>query len=117
MNKVLLSGRLTKEPTKRSTGEGKSVTEISVAIQRNGKPDEVDYINCIAWGTTADNCGKYLVKGQKVEIEGSIHTSKYQDKNGKMQYRTDIYIDRIQFLEKPKATQPEEINWEDNLPF
>lgn len=115
MNKVLLSGRLTNEPTKRSTTEGKSVTEISVAVQRNGKQDEVDYINCVAWGTTADNCGKYLVKGQKVEIEGSLHVSKYQDRTGKTQYKTEVYIDRIQFLEKPKA-QEEVIN-EDDLPF
>lgn len=116
MNKVLLTGRLTKEPTKRSTEEGKSVTEISVAVQRNGKPEEADFINCVAWGTTADNCGKYLVKGQKVEIEGNLHVSKYQDRTGKTQYKTEVYIDRIQFLEKPKTAQAQEID-EDDLPF
>lgn len=86
MNKVFLIGNLTKDPEMRSTQSGVAVCNFTIAVNRrfknaNGK-QETDFLNVIAWRQLAELCGKYLVKGRKVAVTGSIQTRTYEAKDG-----------------------------------
>lgn len=113
MNKVILIGNLSKDPEVTTTGSGVSLCKFSIAVNRqfqnaNGER-EVDFFNIIAWRGLAENCGKYLSKGNKVAICGSIQNRSYEDKDGNKRYVTDIIAEDVEFL-TPKtdsaATQP-----------
>lgn len=82
MNKWIGVGRLTKAPEAKTTQSGTSVTTFSIAITRKMKRDVTDYINIVTWGKVADNCAKYLEKGQQVAIAGEIRTRSYEAKDG-----------------------------------
>lgn len=101
MNKAILVGNLTRDPELTTTGTGISVCRFSIAINRqftnaNGER-EVDYLNIVTWRGLAENCGKYLTKGSKVAISGSIQTGSYE-KDGVKRYTTDIVADDVEFL-------------------
>jgi len=102
MNKVILVGNLTRDPELAQTSSGISVCKFSVAVNRdytnaNGERD-ADFINVVTWRNLADNCAKYIVKGSKVAVCGSIQTSSYDDKNGEKRYRTDVVADSVEFI-------------------
>ena len=103
MNKVILIGRLTKEPDFRSTANGTSVCTFTIAINRRFKTEgqqQADFIPIVAWGKTADICAKYLHKGSQVAVCGSIQTRSYDDKNGNKVYVTEVNAEEVQFLSK-----------------
>jgi single-strand DNA-binding protein len=104
MNKVILIGRLTKDPDLRFTpGAGTAVATFSLAVDRRIKKEgqaEVDYINCVAFGKTAEIMAQYLAKGRLVGVSGSIRTGSYEAKDGSKRYTTDVYVEEFQFLEK-----------------
>lgn len=108
MNIVVLTGKLTADPELKYTQSGKAWIKFSLAVQRNYKKDEVDFINCVAWDKTAELIAEYLRKGNKAGFEGSIRTGSYE-KDGKKVYTTDINVSRIEFLEskKDKSTNDE----------
>lgn len=111
MNIVAIIGRLTKDPDMRyTTGDSPmAVSRYTLAVDRFGK--DADFIPCIAFGKTAEFSGKYLHKGTKVGITGSIQTGKYVDGNGKTVYTWNVVVDRHDFAEAPtlEATKkPEE---------
>ena len=127
MNTVVLIGRLTREPDTRYTGEQMAICRFSLAIDRpTGKTGEkkTDFIPVIVFGKQAENCDRYLVKGQKVAVQGRIQTGSY-DKDGQKIYTTDVIADRVEFIEwgekndnEPKATIPKGFEvMEDDLPF
>ena len=102
MNKVILIGRLTRDPEMRTTASGMSVTRFSVAVNRtyqdqNGERG-VDYINCVAWRKQAENIAKYCTKGTQVAIDGRIQTGSYDAQDGSKRYTTDIICDNVTFL-------------------
>ncbi len=102
MNKVILIGRLTRDPEMRTTASGTSVTRFSIAVQRpfqdqNGERG-ADFINCVAWRRQAENIGKYCTKGTQVAIEGRIQTGSYDAQDGTKRYTTDIVCDNVTFL-------------------
>jgi len=101
-------GRLTKDPDERQTaGENPTtVTRFTMAVDRFG--EGADFIGCVAFGKTAEFIGKYFRKGMKIGITGHIQTGKYENKDGKTVYTTDVAVDRAEFVEK-KADAPETI--------
>lgn len=103
MNKAMIIGNLTKEPESRTTQSGISVTTFTVAVQRRFKTDETDFFPVVTWRGLADNCAKYLVKGQKVAVAGQIQTRNYEDKDGQKRYITEIIADDVEFLSKPSG--------------
>lgn len=104
MNKVVLIGRLTKDPELKFTpGNGTAVTTLTLAVDRKIKKEgqpEVDFINCVAFGKTAETMAQYLTKGRLIGVSGWIRTGSYEAKDGSKRYTTDVYIDEFQFLEK-----------------
>ena len=103
MNKVFIIGRLTKAPEHRTTPNGVSVTTLSVAVTRRMNREQSDFFNVIAWRGLADNCAKYLVKGQQVAAAGELRTRSYEANDGSKRYVTEIQADDIEFLAKPGA--------------
>lgn len=105
MNKCFIIGNLTKAPECRTTPNGVSVTTFTVAVQRRFKRDETDYLNVVTWRGLADNCARYLVKGQKVAVCGEIQTRSYEAQDGGKRYVTEIVADDVEFLNKPSGAQ------------
>ena len=106
INKVVLVGRLTKDPVLRKTANGVSVTSFTVACTRRIKQDgqpEADFINTVAWNKTADSVSQYTHKGSLVGVEGRIQTRSFDDKDGKRVYVTEVVADSVQFLESKSA--------------
>ena len=104
LNKTILIGRLTKDAELRHTQSGTSVSEFSLAVNhsyaKNGeKKEEVSYINCTAWGKTAEIIAQYTAKGHRIGIEGRLKQSSWEDKDGKKRYELKVVVDNFQFLE------------------
>ena len=103
MNKVILIGRLTKDPELKKTNSGLSYVQFNLAVNRNytskSGEKQADFINCVAWRTQADNLVKYIKKGGLIGIEGEIQTRTYDDKNGTKKYITEVLCNSIEFLE------------------
>ena len=102
MNKVILIGRLARDPEMRTTGSGIAVTRFTVAVSRpfnpqNGQP-QTDFIGCVAWRRQAENIAKYCSKGSQVAVEGRIQTGSYDGADGQKHYTTDIVADNVTFL-------------------
>jgi len=108
MNNVSLIGRLTKDPDTRYTTDNKAVTRFTIAVDRYGKDAGADFIGCVAFDKSAEFIDKYFRKGMKIGITGHIRTGKYDNKDGKTVYTTDVVADRAEFVEK-KADAPETI--------
>ena len=107
MNKVFLVGRLTKAPELRTTQSGISVATFTVAVTRRMNRDASDFINVVAWRGLAENCAKYLVKGQKVSVAGEMQTRSYDAKDGSgKRYVTEVQADDVEFLAKPGEGKP-----------
>ena len=106
MNKVFLVGRLTKAPELRTTQSGISVATFTVAVTRRMNRDASDFINVVAWRGLADNCAKYLVKGQQVSVVGELRTRSYDAKDGGKRYVTEVQADDVEFLAKPGEGKP-----------
>lgn len=128
MNKVILIGRLTKEPELRTTSTGVSVVANSIAVNRKFKNQngeiEADFINFVAFGATAELIGDYVDKGHLLGIEGRIQTRNYQNENGDKVYVTEVVAENIYFLQGKKEQKQETDNYEnqysieeDDLPF
>ena len=92
VNKVILVGRLGRDPELKSFDSGKQVCEFSVATSRKDKDgnEHTEWHRVKVWGNSAEHCAKYLAKGREVYVEGELRTSKYTDKNGVEKYSTDV---------------------------
>jgi single-strand DNA-binding protein len=98
MNKAIIIGNLTKDPELKTTASGISVCTFRVAVTRPYKRDETDFLSIVTWRGLAENCAKFLAKGRKVGIVGSIQTREYDDNNGQRRYVTEIVADDVEFL-------------------
>lgn len=102
MNKVLLIGRLTRDPELRYTGSNIPVASFSLAVNRNftnqAGEREADFINIVVWRKQAENVKKYLLQGSQVAIDGRIQTRSYDDKDGNKRYVTEVVADNVEFL-------------------
>lgn len=127
MNICLLTGRLTKTPELRYTGNNLAFAHFTIAVNRPKKEDgtqEADFISCVAWNKTAEHICTYLKKGSLVGLEGRIQTGTYDKQDGTKGYTTDVYVQKIEFLESKKnETQtetpvtPEEVEKNTTDPF
>lgn len=107
MNKVILIGRLTRDPELRYTPQGTAVCQITIAVNRRGvQPgqQDVDFINVSIWSAQAENVAKYMTKGRQMAIEGRIQTRNYADKDGKKVYVTEVIATGVQFLDSKAAS-------------
>ena len=137
MNKVIIIGRFTRDPEiKYSTGENATATaRFSLAVNRRFKNKEgnydADFINCVAFGKTAEFIEKYFTKGMAIGITGRIQTGSYTNKEGQKVYTTDVVVEETEFVEsKNKSTSDnvpnnnvnsnsdfEEVISDDEMPF
>ncbi len=102
MNKVFLIGNLTRDPELTTTTSGISVCRMSIAVGRRFSNAEgtrdTDFFNITAWRGTADNCAKFLKKGNKIAVSGSIQTRTYEKTDGSKGFSVDIVADEVEFL-------------------
>lgn len=102
MNKVFLIGNLTRDPELSQTNSGVSVCRIAIAVNRRfSNADgsrEVDFFNVSVWRNQADSCAKYLKKGSKVAVSGSIQTRNFERADGTKGFAVDIVADEVEFL-------------------
>ena len=101
MNRVILLGRLARDPEMRYTTTNTAVTRFTVAVTRpkiNGEDRGADFINCVAWRKLAENIAKYCTKVSQISLEGRIQTDSYEDTNGDRKYRTNVVAEKVTFL-------------------
>lgn len=101
MNKVVLIGRLSRDPELRYTSNNTPVCQINMAISRpvsQGKDPETDFINVVVWNKQAENLVKYVKKGNQIAIEGRIQTRNYDNEEGKKVYVTEVLANHVEFI-------------------
>lgn len=98
MNNVSLAGRLVRDVELKYTQDGKAVGNFAIAINKRYKKDEANFINCVAWGKTAELIAQYVRKGNLMGVTGSIETSTWE-KDGQKHYKTEVFVDQITFLQ------------------
>ena len=110
MNKVILIGNLANDPEAFTTQNGISRSTFRLAVQRryaNAQGvKEADFLTIVAWRTAADFCNRYLTKGRKVAVEGSIQTRSYDGNDGQRHYITEIIADSVEALGRAKSDDP-----------
>ena len=103
MNKVILMGRLTRDPEVRYTQSNTAVASFSIAVNRRfvrqGEERKADFINIVAWNQTAEFVSKYFKKGQQVGVIGRIQTRNYDDADGKKVYVTEVVAEEVYFAD------------------
>ena len=103
-NTVTLIGRLGKDPEKKTTASGKTVTSFSVATNEtyrdaNGERQKnTEWHDCVAWGKQADNLARLLTKGQEIVVNGKLRSREWEDSKGSRHRRTEIFVDRVELL-------------------
>src|SRR5690625_1386019 len=109
LNRVVLVGRLTKDPDLRYTASGVAVSNFTVAVNRpftNQQGDrEADFINCVVWRRPAENLANYMRKGSMVGIDGRIQTRNFEGQDGRTIFVTEVVADSVQFLESKGSNQ------------
>jgi len=119
MNKVILIGRLTRDPEMRTTGSGINVTSFSVAVQRPFTDQSgergVDFFNCTAWRKQAENIAKYCFKGSQVAVEGRMQNREYDDKDGVKRRVTEVQADSVTFLGSKAGGTTDTNNFDDTI--
>lgn len=136
LNKVILMGRLTADPELRSTTGGVDVTNFTLAVERSytkaGAEKETDFLDCVAWRSTAGFISRYFKKGMQVAVTGSIQTRKWKDKNDQNRVSVEIVADEVFFADskrepsvvdkaEPRGWQSQDVSFADlgdeELPF
>lgn len=112
MNKVILTGNITKDPELKYTpGNGSAVCKYTIAVSRGYKDkQETDFINCVAFGKMAENIATFTTKGSKVAVEGQLRINPYTDKEGNKRYSTEIYCNNVEFLSKLNGSTNQNTN-------
>lgn len=110
MNKVILLGRLTRDPESRwaqknGSQEQTCVVRFTLAVDRRGRDQGADFVSCVVFGKSAENAEKYLKKGSKIALSGRIQTGNYTNKDNVKVYTTDIVVEEWEFAESKAAGQ------------
>ena len=117
MNKVILVGNLTRDPELITTNNGISLCRFTLAVQRryssNEGEREADFINIVVWRVQADNCHKYLKKGSKACVIGSLQTRSYDAQDGSKRYVTEVVAEEVEFLSTKNSTDNMGVNGTD----
>ncbi|MBP1949446.1 single-stranded DNA-binding protein [Virgibacillus litoralis] len=109
LNRVVLVGRLTKDPDLRYTPNGVAVANFTIAVNRpfsnqQGNRD-ADFINCVVWRRPAENLANYMKKGSLIGVDGRLQTRTFEGKDGKTVFVTEVVADSVQFLESKGSSQ------------
>lgn len=106
INKVILMGRLTRDPEMRHTNSGTPVTTFSIAINSGyGENQRTDFVNCLAWNKTAEFVTKYFAKGKMIIVIGRITTRSWETQDGKRAYATEVIANEVNFGETKTSPQ------------
>jgi single-strand DNA-binding protein len=111
LNKVMVIGRLGRNPEMRYTPSGRPVTSFSVATGRSWvnaegeRHEETEWFNVVTWGNLAEICKQHLIKGQQVYVEGRLQTRGWEDQNGKKHYRTELVANEMIMLREHKSAE------------
>lgn len=109
MNRIILLGRLVRDPEVRYTQTGKVVCQFTIAVDRPFSSQdgqrEADFIPIVIWGKQAETCGNSLTKGQRVLVEGRLQIRSYDAKDGSKRYVTEVIADRFEFIERKSEGQ------------
>jgi single-strand DNA-binding protein len=118
MNRIVLVGRLTKDPELRYTPNGVPVATFTLAVNRNFKKEngetEADFINCVIWRKPAENVANFLKKGGLAGVDGRIQTRNYEGQDGKRVYVTEVLAESVQFLEPKNGNNQSNTNTRQN---
>lgn len=111
INRVILVGRLTRDPDLKSTNTGSFFCRFGIAVNRTiyrkdaENEEKVSFFDCVAWGKQAEIISKYLQKGRRVGIDGRLDQSRWEDNDGNSRSRVEIYVENFQFLESRNAQE------------
>jgi single-strand DNA-binding protein len=110
INRVIITGNLTRDPELRSTSGGTSVCGLRIAVNSRRKEgdqwvDKPNYFDVTVWGAQGENCAQYLAKGRPVAIDGRLNWREWEDKEGNKRQTIDIIADSVQFLGSPQGAQ------------
>ena len=108
INRVVMVGRMTRDPELRRTGNGAAVTSFTLALNRNynsADGQQADYISCVVWNKVAENVAQYCAKGSLVGVEGRLRSRSYDNAQGQRVYVTEVVCDSVQFLETRAARE------------
>lgn len=103
MNNVTLMGRLTRDPELKYSQAGKAYCRFSLAVQREFNREEADFINCLAFGKTAETIAEWLGKGRRIALHGRIQTGNYENKNGEKVSTFEVVADRFEFVDSARS--------------
>ncbi len=122
MNKVVLIGRLTRDPELRYTSNtNTAVCNFSIAVDRPTNPNtgtrEADFIPVVVWNKQAENVKNYLSKGSQVAVEGRIQTRSYDDQNGQKRYITEVYASNVEFLGSKNSNNTSSSSSDEPTPY
>lgn len=99
INKVILLGRMVKDPDLRfAAGSGNAVCKFTVAVNRQFKKNEADFINCVSFGKQAETIAQYMLKGSQIALTGHIQTGSYDAQDGTKRYTTDVLVESFEFV-------------------
>ena len=119
MNKLFITGNLTKNPELRTTSAGKNVCSFTVAVNRRHQKDgqqEADYFRVAAWNELGKNCGKYLAKGRKVCVIGPVSVRTYQAQDGSARASLEVTAEDVEFL-SPREAEYQQVDPPDDMPY
>ncbi|MBF1336263.1 MAG: single-stranded DNA-binding protein [Leptotrichia sp.] len=114
MNNVVLIGRLTKDPELKYSQAGKAYCRFTVAVNRDFNKEEADFINCLAFGKTAETIAEWLGKGRRIALQGRIQTGSYQNSNGDTVYTTEVVADRFEFIDSARSETSKNQSYSNN---
>lgn len=125
MNKVVLIGRLVRDPELRTTGSGIEVATVTIAVDRKYKnasgERESDFIPLVVWRQQARFLSQYFSKGNRIGVVGSIQTRNWEDKDGHKRTTTEVVVDEVEFIEsksdKPQKSEPRQEDDYSDMPF
>jgi len=131
LNRVLLAGRLTRDPELRYTSSGTAVATLPLAVNRRyksrdgEKKEDTCFINVVVWEKTAERCAEYLAKGRAVFVEGRLQSRSWETESGQKRSTIEVRAVQVQFLEWPDteaaaetpATGDEQVSSEEEVPF
>lgn len=109
-NRIILVGRLTRDPELRATPDGLSVVRFAIAVNRSVRPgteEQVDYFEIVAFRQLADTVANYMTKGRLVLVEGKLQTRSYTDREGNRRKAFEVVADTVRFLERMREVDPE----------
>lgn len=108
VNRVVLVGRMTKDPELRRTASGKAVTSFSLALDRGFNSEEADFIPCVVWNKVAENVEKYCSKGSLVSVEGKLRSRIFDNAQGQRVFIIEVLCDGVRFLDTKNTNSSKE---------